>query len=272
VRLYILYIETKHVPGNKMNTFPKALLSIDTNAKTVKGQEYGFMTGILYMAPSDVSGFNTCAMAEVAQCKTACLYTAGRGGMSNVQKARINKTVLFFTQREEFMQRIVADIAKLIVKASKKGLTPLVRLNGTSDIKWENVPVTIGNVTYQNVMAVFPAVQFYDYTKIANRRNLPANYDLTYSYSGVSGYRKYVELAKAAGMRIAVVFRSVADIPELFEGMECIGGDDSDIRHMEPQGVVVALYAKGQAKRDTTGFVVDTVRHTYPVFPINLAA
>jgi hypothetical protein len=39
--------------------------------------------------------------------------------------------------------------------------------------------------------------------------------------------------------------------------MECIDGDDSDVRFIEPHAVVVALYAKGKAKKDTSGFVVD---------------
>lgn len=251
-----------------MQAKSKNLLSIDTNAKTVKGQEYGFMTGILYMAPADVSGYNTCAMAEIAQCKTACLYTAGRGAMSNVQIARINKAKYFFEARVEFMDTLVGNIRKLVKKAAKNGLTPLVRLNGTSDIKWENVSLTVDGVEYPNVMSVFPDVQFYDYTKIANRRNLPANYDLTYSFSGVASYRKYVDIAKANGMRLAVVFRNAADIPEEFEGMECIGGDDSDIRHMEPQGVVVALYAKGQAKFDMSGFVVDVARKVIAIHAV----
>ena len=48
--------------------------------------------------------------------------------------------------------------------------------------------------------------------------------------------------------------------------MECVDGDDSDIRHLDPQGVIVALYAKGNARKDTTGFVVRQV------IPIALAA
>jgi len=48
-----------------------------------------------------------------------------------------------------------------------------------------------------------------------------------------------------------------------------VDGDDSDIRHIDPQGVVVALYAKGKAKKDTSGFVVDAGRK---VFHIAIAA
>jgi hypothetical protein len=38
--------------------------------------------------------------------------------------------------------------------------------------------------------------------------------------------------------------------------MEVVDGDDSDIRHLDPMGAAVALYAKGKAKKDTSGFVV----------------
>jgi hypothetical protein len=32
-------------------------------------------------------------------------------------------------------------------------------------------------------------------------------------------------------------------------------GDESDLRFLDPQGVIVGLYAKGKAKKDTSGFV-----------------
>jgi len=245
-----------------MKTFirSKKLLAIDTNAKTVKGQKYGFMTGILYMAPHTISGFNTCPMANIAACDKACLYTAGRGAFNSVQQSRIDKALWFHTERETFLVQVIRDIQKLIRKAAAAGMTPLVRLNGTSDIRFENIPVTHKGKQYDNLMSLFPDVQFYDYTKLSNRKNIPANYDLTFSYSGTPAYQKFVNIAREAGMRIAVVFRNAADIPASFLGMECIGGDDSDIRHLEPQGVVVALYAKGQAKNDYTGFVVDSQR------------
>jgi hypothetical protein len=240
-----------------MLKMPSTLLAIDTNAKTVKGQKLGYMTGILYLAPYNISGHQVCAMAEIAGCIKACLYSAGRGAFNSVQQSRINKTNIFFEYRAEFMIKLVKDIIKLRNKAIKNGFIPLVRLNGTSDIKWENISFVYDGVEYANIMEYFPDITFYDYTKLANRRDIPANYDLTFSYSGVLQYQKYVNIAKAAGMRIAVVFRREKDIPAKFLGMECIGGDNSDIRHAEPKGVVVALYAKGKAKNDMTGFVVD---------------
>lgn len=237
---------------------PSALLSIDTNAKTVKGQKIGFLTGILYMAPSDLSGVNLCPMADIAGCKAACLNTAGMGGVyPSIQLARINKAKYFIENQTGFMADIVRDILRVIAKAKAKGLIPLIRLNGTTDIRWENIPAIRDGVKYRNVFAAFPDVQFYDYTKIANRKGMPANYDLTFSYSGLPAYQRFVQQAIKAGMRVAVVFRRQADIPQSFIGLPCVDGDNSDVRHLDPQGVVVALYAKGKAKTDTSGFVVD---------------
>lgn len=248
----------------------KTLLTVDSNAKTVKGQEFGFMTGILYMAPADISGRNLCSMAEIAGCKAACLYTAGRGAMNSVQAARIRKAKFFFSNRQQFMEILVKDIKALVRKAKKAGMIPLVRLNGTSDIKWENVRFDYGFGNEQiTIFDLFPDVQFYDYTKIANRTALPANYDLTFSYSGTLAFQKYVNQAVESGMRIAAVFRNRADIPAKFMGLDCIDGDNSDIRHIDPKGVIVALYAKGKAKKDNSGFVIDS---TKKIIPLQLAA
>lgn len=245
---------------------PQRLFSVDTNPKTVKGQKLGFLTMVLYMAPATLSGYQMCPMAELAGCVNACLNTAGKGRMSTVQESRIRKTWMYMEHREVFMAQVIREIRKNIRKAERMGLTPLVRLNGTTDIRWENVAVMDNGVQYPNVMALFPNVQFYDYTKLPNRKDIPANYDLTFSYSGTLGWAKYVEKAKQSGMRIAVVFRNEEDIPAEFIGLECVGGDDSDVRHLDPQGVVVALYAKGNAKKDTSGFVVDTARKVFPIF------
>jgi hypothetical protein len=234
----------------------KALLSVSSDAKTVKGETLGFLTGILYLAPATTTKWNTCSMAKTAKCDVACLNSAGRGAFSSVQQARINKTEWFFTDRNDFMQQLVVDIAKLIQKAYNKGLKPLVRLNGTSDIRWETIGFTdVSGIEYVNIFAAFPNTQFYDYTKDANRKDLPSNYDVTFSYSGVEGFQPYVEKALLNNMRMAVVFRKEQDIPKTFMGIPVVSGDNSDVRHLDDK-VIVGLYAKGKAKLDTTGFVV----------------
>jgi hypothetical protein len=236
------------------------MLSIDTNAKTIKGQQYGYMTGVLYLAPYKLSGYNTCAMAEIAKCHEGCLNSAGRGAFNSVQDARIKKTKLFFEDRDAFFAKLIPSIRSLIRKAHAANLIPLCRLNGTSDIKWENIDFTYEGKDYNNIFEMFPDLQFYDYTKIPNRgdKYIP-NYDLTFSYSGVPAFQPYVQQAARDGYRIAVVFRRRDEIPAVFLGTTCVDGDDSDLRHEDPHGVVVALYAKGKAKRDTSGFVVDPV-------------
>lgn len=235
----------------------KSLLGFNTNAKTVKGEKIGYFTGILYLAPVDLSGYQVCPMAKAAQCDKACLYSAGRGAFNSIQQARIAKTKYYFENRPEFMLNLVKDIEAGIRKAAKLNQELLIRLNGTSDIRWENVSFTDNDgKTYDNIMSRFPNVQFYDYTKDGNRKDLPANYDLTFSYSGASTFGKYNEKAINNGMRIAAVFRYEKNIPATFKGLPVIGGDNSDVRHIEPKAHIVALYAKGKAIKDNSGFVI----------------
>ena len=232
-----------------------SLLSIDTNAKTVKGQKKGFMTGILYMSPFTLSGVNLCPMAEKAQCHKACLNTAGRGVFNSVKEARLRKAKYFNNDPQAFMLELVRDIESLIRKAERENFVPILRLNGTTDIRYENVKFKF-NGEIVTIFDLFSNIQFYDYTKISNRKNIPKNYDLTYSYSGVTAYQKYAQIAINAGMRVAAVFRHKADIPKNFLGLRVVDGDDSDLRHLDKKGVIVALYAKGKAKKDFSGFVI----------------
>lgn len=228
------------------------ILGIDTNAKTVKGQKRGYLTGICYLAPSDESGvMNTCPNAS-AGCRKACLFTAGRGAMSNVRNPRVAKTVDFFQNREAWLSRLSKEIGALVRKAEKDGKTPCVRLNGTSDIAWEET----------GIMGLFPTVQFYDYTKSWKRAlafaggELPANYHLTFSRSE-SNENRVQEVLSAGTVNVAVVFRNA--LPSTFYGRPVVNGDESDLRFLDPAGVVVGLVDKGKAKKDSTGFVVESV-------------
>ena len=222
---------------------PKALLGVDSNAKTVKGQAMGFFTAILYLSPADISGVNLCPLAELAKCKEACLASAGRGAFRSVFMARLRKTLFFLQYQSEFLDMLKLEISRL---SRKFGSQLLVRLNGTSDIRWELL----------GMPQAFPDVQFYDYTKLPNRKGITSNYDLTFSGSGVAEYQPIMFKAKSQGMRIAMVFRSRDAIPSSYADMAVVDGDNSDIRHLDPQGVVVGLYAKGKAKTDRSGFVI----------------
>jgi hypothetical protein len=238
--------------------FPDKLLGIDTNAKTIKGEKYGIKTAILYLMPAMGSGVQLCANAKIAGCEKPCLFTAGRGAMSNVMLSRLRKTLYFNQYRKQFMAQLSREITLEKAKAKRKGYKLVVRPNGTSDIRYENIPVD----GFDNIMVAHSDVQFYDYTKLANRKNVPANYDLTFSYSGVEAYQPFVAKAVANGERIAVVFRNRAIVEamlannETFLGLPVVDSDDTDIRHLDPRGAIVALYAKGKARRDQSGFVV----------------
>jgi len=237
------------------------LLSIG-NPKILKGMKQGYMTYILHLAPADVSGYNTCPKAT-AGCKAACLNTAGRGGMFKkgestnvIQEARKRKTVMFFENRDAFLALLVKDIELAIKQSVKKDLTPVFRLNGTSDLSWEKYEVVRNGVMYKNIFAAFPEVQFYDYTKILGRKVVSIdNYHLT--FSAADGNDNDVRKAIVQGYNVATVFgiKKTQAMPEFYEGLPVFNGDDSDLRFLDPKGVVVGLYAKGKAKKDTTGFV-----------------
>jgi hypothetical protein len=224
------------------------LLSVNADTKTIKSNKAGFLTGILYLAPYDLSGVNLCPFAKVAECHVACLNTAGRGNFSNVKNARLRKAKLFNDNRGEFMAQLIDDINKLKRQAKRQNLQAVVRLNGTSDIEWENIRA--GEYT---IFDLFPDLQFCDYTKNPNRKNLPANYDLTFSYSGVDSFIKFNRQALSNNMRIATVFKIM---PSEFLGRQVINGDDHDARFIEDKNLVIGLKAKGKARQDKTGFVV----------------
>ena len=221
-----------------------ALLST-ANTKTMKGEKYGYLTYIMHLAPSLISGYQVCPKAS-AGCAAACLNKAGMGVFSNVQEARITRTKLFFEERANFMTQLATEIRKAKKKAAKEGLKLLVRLNGTSDIAFEKIRAG----EYRNVLEMFPDVQFYDYTKIIGR-SVPDNYHLTFSKSESND--RDVSTAIRNGLNVAVVFDK---LPETYLGRPVVSGDDTDIRVNDPHGVVIGLKAKGPAKRDLSGFVV----------------
>jgi hypothetical protein len=229
------------------------LIACGNNAKTVKGDGSEYLTAIMYMKPWKHAGVNVCPMAEQASCIDGCLNSAGRGQMNTVQTARERKTEWFAKDRDGFMRQLVDDVTRFVSYCNKRNIQPCIRLNGTSDIRWELI-----KVDGQNLMEMFPQVQWYDYTKIANRKNVPANYHLTWSYSAANPkYAEMMHQALANMMNVAVVFRRKESIPAIWNKLVTVDGDKDDLRFLDPKGVAVALYAKGSAVHDDSGFVQD---------------
>ena len=247
------------------------------NPKILKGLSQGYNTYILHLAPADLSGYNTCPKATDG-CKAACLNTAGRGGMFKkgattnvIQEARMRKTAFFFEERKYFMEWLVQDIELAIKQSAKKNLIPVFRLNGTSDLSWEKYEVVRNGKLYRNIFAAFPDVQFYDYTKVLGRKVSDIkNYHLTFSMAE-NNYFDCKEAVKQ-GMNIAVVFgiKKGSPMPEKFfnYNMTVFNGDDSDLRFLDPKNVIVGLYAKGKAKKDTSGFVKFPIGNNMQYLPV----
>ena len=220
------------------------------NPKIQKGTKLGYLSFILHLAPADLSGRETCPK-RTQGCTAACLNTAGRGGMFRkgettnvIQKARIRKTEYFFNDREAFMDDLVTDIMRAVNYARRKGLIPVFRLNGTSDLSWEKYPTRYGA---DSIFEQFPTLQFYDYTKVLGRKvsHIP-NYHLTFSKA--DGNDSDVAEALLQGMSVVAVYDKIpAGVPS---------ADETDLRFLDPKGIMLGLKAKGRAKKDYSGFVI----------------
>ena len=244
------------------------LLTVDS-PKTRKGEALGFLTGILYMAPSNESGFNVCPMAlmkdEVADgiksiCSQSCLTFAGKGNMPAVRAARVRRTKLFFEDRELFMYQIMADITMLEMVAKREGWQGLViRLDGTSDLGLA-----------RHFAPLFPSVQFVDYTKVLRRARAqaydpehPKNWAITFSASEVTS--EYVMRGLLDDLiNVSVVFAG-KDLPSTYMGWPVIDGDVTDLRHLDPKGVIVGLRMKGVSNAFKAAGAASGFARTIPI-------
>jgi len=241
----------------------RLLTAAASNTKTAKNAKYSkYLSYILHLAPSNISGFNVCPKASKG-CKLACLNTAGRGVFNSVQAGRIRKTKMLFTQPNEFMYQLMRDLSAVERKAKKLGVKAVVRLNGTSDLDWLNIHLNRGlnSVFYRSPILEFPNIQFYDYTKVISRLEAlrPSNYHLTFSRAENNA----VDCLKALrlGVNVAVVFKTVP-IDVFQVDAKILDGDSHDLRFLDKSnesglGSIIALTAKGKAKRDTTGFTYE---------------
>jgi hypothetical protein len=216
---------------------------VNSSAKMLHSQiESHQYTYILYLAPAKTSGYNVCSHST-PECRLGCLATSGRAGMElmsggcRIKNARIKKTKLFYEEPEFFMAWVMAEIRLAQAKAKKDGFFFSVRLNGTSDIDWQNV-----RVNGQNIFEIFPDILFYDYTKNANKfNNLAPNYHLTLSYTGRNWHLCEVMLKR--GYNVAMVFNVKHErfLPAMYKGYKVINGDLTDYRIDDAKGIIIGL-------------------------------
>jgi len=221
----------------------------NTNIKTAKND---LETFILYMAPANqVTGLNLCPFASTG-CKSSCLYSAGRGRFSNVQESRINKSKFWGYDRSTFYIQLAEEILKIHDKAIKHDKKIAIRLNGTSDIDHLDLLNRYSGIDFLETF--YDNLLFYDYTKNYNhiKKYIGSTYKITFSRSETNENDAYLTLKN--GGNVAIVFAD--QLPQFWNGYPVINGDETDLRYFDPINVVVGLKAKGDAKKDQSGFVV----------------
>jgi hypothetical protein len=235
---------------NKSYKPVKNLLSPgDTNIKTAKNILESY---IMYMAPADtVEGLNLCPFASDG-CKKVCIYTTGRGRFSNVQLSRINKSKFWGYDRANFYIQLANELLKIHDKAIKQNKQIAVRLNGTSDIDHLHLLERYSGIDFLDQF--YNSLLFYDYTKNVNHisRYRNTSYKITFSRSETN--EAEAKKVLKMGGNVAVVFAD--QLPEFYLGYPVINGDETDLRYFDPVNVIVGLKAKGDAKKDRSGFVV----------------
>jgi hypothetical protein len=216
------------------------------NTKIKKGEKLGWRTYGLSLSPAGKSGKQFCPHRSKG-CEMACLDTSGMGIFGNVQEARLAKSRYFIDSRPEFLAQIQRELGNAETWGKRKNKPVACRPNVLSDLPW-----------YKLIdMEKFPSIQFYDYTPNLDRMmqflngELPKNYHLTFSRKEDNQHRVHAVIA--AGGNVAVVFN---ELPETYLGKPVINGDESDLRFLDPKGVIVGLKAKGKAIKDDSGFVV----------------
>lgn len=215
------------------------------NAKTIKGESLGVLTAIMYLAPASLSGFNVCA-ASSPDCRADCLYYAGRGAMSKIQRVRIARTQRLYSERALFVRQLQHEIEGLQIVAQRHAMRLAVRLNGTSDVLWERIAPRLFDA---------PGVTFYDYTKHAprarNRR--PGNYALTFSAEAHTLERAHEWLHDGVNVAAVVTPATHTELLALGDAARVRFHDATqhDARFLDPAHSVALLLPKGSLRKKT---------------------
>ncbi|AKU43484.1 hypothetical protein CPT_Sansa80 [Caulobacter phage Sansa] len=222
-----------------------ALLTVQT-AKTVKGEDLGYASAIMYLQPHTlVSEKSLCPHSSPA-CRAACLAGAGMNDLPRQVNARTERTRLFVEDRDAFMGKLTTQILDLMAVSTQAGKSLAVRLNGTSDILWERIQTPMG----LNIFDLFGNVRFYDYTKIPiHKRDVPANVHLTFSLDEENFDQAVAYLR--AGQSVAAVVPAEEKLEDGAwfalgdQQVNVVDGDLHDLRFLDPPGSLVMLKPKG---------------------------
>jgi len=240
---------------------------LGTSHKIKLGEGVKVLGAVMYLAPHKGAGPTVCPYATPG-CSSQCITTTGRMVYNTHRRARVAKTLLFRSFRADFMAQLRGEVSFHVVKAAAQGMTPTIRLNGTSDLafwRWEQ--------EWRD-----PAVQglrMVEYTKRPATSQMLAAIDrgwsFTFSWSESAaalarsltwaqhGVNTAVVVAGSLGSKRSVDKAVAAALVQRgsLMGRGTLDGDKHDARFLDPQiGGWVVLKAKGDAHNDRTGFVV----------------
>ena len=244
---------------------------LSENPKTIKSD---IKTYILHLAPSKQSGIiNVCPSA--LNCAKLCLHHSGNKLYYPTKvKSRINKTIAFNDSQNDFMNILILNIIRNFRK-NENQLTAF-RLNGTSDILFENIQIyisvglsdfiynkfsfKINSGYYSNIFEIFKHeknIIMYDYTK--NKREYQNlfnefNYHLTFSFDGESNKinidRCYEAMEQNINIASVINYKKRDILPTKFYSkifdinFDCIDGDNDDMRFLDAKNKLVLLRFK----------------------------
>ena len=191
------------------------------------------------LVPSKLIGkFNFCG--DEGACLFNCIFFSGvqniiktekivNGQLSDVIKMRIRKAFLFLNDPVFFYKKLRQEILHYSEIASMMGQVAKFRLNMFSDVD---------HTIFQNSL---PNINFYDYTKKWDQKNIPNNVLLTFSASEKTSEKMILEKLRD-GQNVAVPFEK--ELPDTYLGYPVISGDDDDDRSNDPRSVVIGLLVK----------------------------
>ncbi len=216
------------------------------NKKTSLGLKYGWVTGTIAFTPGVL-----CPSEQ--SCHKVCI---GRYGSSSYPKAilgRKKKTDLFLRDPALFISMFEYELHVITKKLWNSKYRLAMRINAFSDVEW---------FLYEQMMDIIrdnPDVQFYDYTARAITitkhllGELPKNYDVTFSRKANNW--PICKWVLESGGKVAAVFRGTR--PKKYQGFPVVDGNKHDLTFKHPAGSIIGLKAKGLARFDKTGFVID---------------
>lgn len=263
---------------------------LSENPKTKKSD---IKTYILHLSPSDSSGvINICKSAM--NCKLLCLHKSGNPAYySNKIKSRINKTIAFNYSQNDFMNILILSIIRNYRKNNNEQTA--FRINGTSDILFENIQIYISvalsdfiynkfsfNINsgyYSNIFEIFKHeknIIMYDYTKEKREyKNLlkEFNYHITFSFDGESNKinvdRCFHAMENNVNIASVIDYKKRDILPTKFysdifqKEFNCIDGDNErgDMRFLDAKNKLVLLrfkkpYNVNYTKKDIQKFTI----------------